>query len=81
MRHDGSRRADSGSPEAITEGRKWNYARLPVGLGRRGSLTARWLPSEPCLLVALVNQDGFYVFTVSESFKMKRLSAVLVERR
>lgn len=21
-----------GSPEAITEGRKWNYARLPVGL-------------------------------------------------
>lgn len=58
-----------------------DYLWVCPGSGWRGSLTARWLPSEPCLLVALVNQDGFYVFTVSEVFKIKRLSVVLVERR
>lgn len=51
------------SPEAITEGRKWNYARLPVGLsqwlgsGQRGSLMPQLLPSEPCLLVEVVEEE------------------------
>lgn len=35
------------------EGRKWNYAQLPVGLSQGGGV---WLPSEACLLVVQVVQ-------------------------
>lgn len=51
MGHDGFGSCSQRSPGAITAGRKWNYARLPVGLLPRGSETVSegQPPGEFCL--------------------------------
>lgn len=64
MGHDGFGSCSQRSPGAITAGRKWNYARLPVGLLPRGSETVSegQPPGEFCLWAIAAESRLFSFF-------------------